>query len=138
MPKDGSTTRGLPNNISTTAKTELMEVPRDSSLHNNDKNSKHKNKARTTVIDKTNEMLEANTASHNVNIDENGTAAAKHAQQLPGNKPQQNSTTTTLNNTELARCENSTQAITTASQSNYTPRRKHGVIFQAVDGFSIE
>jgi hypothetical protein len=77
--------------------------PRDSSLHNNDENSNHNhnnsssnnNKAKTTITDKSNEMLKAITASH-INIDETGTTATKHTKQLPGNKAQQSPTTTTL------------------------------------------
>jgi hypothetical protein len=79
--KDGGTTRGLPINTSNTAKAELMEVLRDSSLHNNDKNSSHNNKSSNnnkvtvTVIDNSNEMLSANTAVHNNNIERNVSTA---------------------------------------------------------------
>lgn len=139
MTKVGSTTRGLPNNTSTTAKTELAEVPRDSSIHNDKKSNNNNNnsngndnkKAKITGLDKPNEMLKANTrtASHINNIDENGTTATKKAKQLPGNILQQSSTTTTLNNTLLNRCENPTQNTTTANQSIYSPRRKRGSNF---------
>jgi hypothetical protein len=111
MTKEGSTIRGLSNSTSITAKTEVMEFSRDSSLHNNDKNSNQNNRSTTTGINKSNEMLKANTASHINNTDDNGTRGTKHAKQLPGNKQQQNTTTTTLNNIALIHCENPTHTI---------------------------
>jgi hypothetical protein len=41
-------------------------------------------------------------------------------------------------NTALTHSENPTKNTTCAGQSNYTPHRKHGVIYEGVDGFSIE
>jgi hypothetical protein len=150
MMKDRSPGRGLPDNISTIEGTELMEGPRDEDLNNNDRdssrnndassnnNNNNKNKTATTVSAQSNEILNVNTANHNNNIQKNGSTTTKCATQVQCNQAQQNPTTSTFNNTAHTHSENPTQNINTDDQSNYTPHKKHGVIFEAVDGFTIE
>jgi hypothetical protein len=69
---------------------------------------------------------------------ENGTALNQLEQQLPGNNHQQKPTTTKLNSNPPSQCENPTHTTAALNQNEFTPHKKHGVIFEAVEGLSIE
>jgi hypothetical protein len=56
---------------------------------------------------------------------------------LPGNNHQQKPTTK-LNSNPPSQCENPTHTTAAPNQNEYTPHKKHGVIFEAVESLSIE
>jgi uncharacterized protein (DUF2249 family) len=149
MTKEELTAQNITN---TDSNTEMdVEATVDSSLQkensssylDNNSNSNGNNSSKATKKDnnKPNQTLnEQTTSQHNNNNNnkENGTALNQLEQQLPGNNHQQKPTTTKLNSKPPSQCENPTNTTAEKNQNEYTPHKKHGVIFEAVEGLSIE
>jgi hypothetical protein len=149
MTKEELTAQKLTNNDSNTGMD--VEVTVDSSLQNEDSSSQHNNNNNrnennsSTATKKNNNTPnqtltgQATGQHNNTTTKENGTALNQLEQQLPGNNHQQKPTTTKPNsNPRPSQCENHTQNTAAPNQNEYTPHKKHGVIFEAVEGLSIE
>ncbi|XP_023723410.1 uncharacterized protein LOC111873162 [Cryptotermes secundus] len=115
----------------------------DSSAHHNNNNNSNQNNSTTTTKNNNNmpsQTLNGQTTSqhHNNTTEESRAALDKHEQQLPGNNYKKKTTTTKTSSRPPSQCENPTHNTAEPNQNQYTPNKKHGVIFEAVEGLSIE
>ena len=149
MTKEELTAQKLPNNDSYTGmdvEVTMDSSPQneDSSSHYNNNNNSNTNNSSTTTTTKNNnkpsQTLNGQTTSqhHNTTTEENGTAPNHLEQQLPGNNYKTKTSTEKTNSTPLSQCENPTHNTAAPNQNQYTPNKKHGVIFGAAEGLSIE
>jgi hypothetical protein len=93
--------------------------------------------ATTSEKDKTVDMITENKVSAN-NATGNRIITTKKSQQPTGNASQQTPSPAPPINTTPTHSKQTTQDTVKTSQSNYTPHRKYGAIFEAVDGLTIE
>jgi hypothetical protein len=159
MSKDGPSARFFDNSFSTATLTEQMDELKEhrsnsnsSSSNNNNNNSNNiqTNMDTTTTAEGRPDGAPTESTAKVNNPGVNKTVSAQQGQQTTGNKQQRTSPTTSSNNnnnnahTHKEYPNPTTTTITTTTTtshtgpSNYTPNRKHGVIFEAMDGLTIE
>jgi hypothetical protein len=130
------------NNTSTTTMTRTEDEPKAKRIHYNNhyQNNGDNNHdiAASTTRDQFDGIPTHSTDNTN-NTAEDGIVTTQRGQERSGNtpQPQPQPSTTTTNNTAPTHTKHPIQT-TCPTKANYTPHKKHGVIFEAIDGLTIE
>jgi hypothetical protein len=125
---------------STTTMTRTEDKPKTDKIHHDSHyqdNGANNHDIAATTRDQTDEFLTHSPGNTN-NIAEDGIVTTQHSQERSGNTPQPKPSLTTPNNIATTHDEHPTQATTCPTKANYTPHKKHGVIFEAIDGLTTE
>jgi hypothetical protein len=127
------------NSTPTTTMTRMEDEPQPDRLHNNHhhNNKMNNHDIAATKRDKPDEMSTHSTDNTN-NIAEDGIVTTHHGRERSGNTPQPKPSPTTPNQTAPTHTKHHIQTTTCPTKAGYTPHKKHGVIFEAIVGLTIE
>jgi hypothetical protein len=124
------------NSTPTTTMTRTKDEPKVDRPHHHNNNQTNNHDIAATVRDQPDEMSTHSNDNTN-NIAEDEISTNQQGQERSGNIPQPKTTLTTPNHTVPTHTENPIQS-TCPTTVNYTPHKKHGVGFEAIDGLTIE
>jgi hypothetical protein len=97
----------------------------------------HNHNNATTAGEQHGESTNHGTGS-TINTVEDGTATIQHGPKQPGNTPQYPPFTTPSKNKATTLTKHPIQTTTCPTKANYIPHKKCGVIYEAIDGITIE